>query len=93
MATDESSSQLCICGQAKALHTATTIHPFTPRDDPHGMRLPESQKQQQKNTANPPTNPTQQSLARLIGVLKDKNVIDDSDIVRIIGIPSFKEPQ
>lgn len=85
--TDENQMQLCICGNPQAFHTADTMHPFTPKDDPHGMKLPETQQQK----VAPPTNPTQ-SIARLIGVLKDKGLIDDSDIVKIIGIPSFKDP-
>jgi len=88
MPTDEQESQICICGNPRSMHTRDTIHPFTLKDGVGGMALPENPN---KRTSDIPTNPTQ-SIARLIGVLKDKGVIDDSDIVKIIGIPSFKEP-
>jgi hypothetical protein len=81
----QSDDPLCItCKGPKSQHV-NSRHPFQSEgEDPRTDFLNTERRR------DVPTNPTQ-SLARLLGVLKDKGILDDADLVKVIGIPSWAE--
>jgi hypothetical protein len=81
--------EVCVCGLPQSQH-ANTIHPFA-RQGGDPLQLPEKPKPETDRVIKR-DGAQNQSMARLLGVLLDKGVIDEKDIANIVGIPTFKDP-